>query len=67
MERGSYETIEALCEETLTLELAAKRFEFTKHRNVFFKLLQPSAPIHLQFLNHFWIQNAFVERNKNPP
>lgn len=36
---GNYEVIEQLCEEELTVELAAKIYEFEKYRGVQFRIL----------------------------
>jgi hypothetical protein len=67
VESGNYEAIESICEEGLTLELAAKIYEFSKFKNAFFKVLCPDSPVKISILNHFHISNAFVDRKKNPP
>jgi len=62
----NYDAIDALCEETLTLELAAKIYEFEKHRKVQFRVASPASPIELDIINHFYVSNMSINRKENP-
>ena len=63
----NYEALEALCEETLLLELAAKIYEYEKYKGVQFRIVEgPSEICEVEVINHFYIKNASVKRAKNP-
>ena len=66
----NYESLEAICEESFLIELAAKIYEMEKFKNIQFRLLnedQSSArDFDIQVINHFYINNMSVKRKENP-
>jgi hypothetical protein len=83
----NYEVIDQLCEQRLTIELAAKIYEFEKYKGVQFRLINDTnrledkkktkvkgvhdgklvQPIYeVQVLNHFYVSNMSIDREKNP-
>jgi len=66
IEGFNYEGIEALCEPSFAIELAAKIYEMQEFNGISFKLLHPEGPLRLQVINHFYIEGLSIEREKNP-
>lgn len=73
----NYESLESLCEPNLTLELAAKMYEFEKHLGIQFRAINaPSSSNNqkkksddineIKVLNHFYISGMDIDRSQNP-
>ena len=63
----NYESLEQLCEETLTKEIAAKVYEQSKFNGIQFRVLNSGAAVEeVDILNHFHVNGMSINREDNP-
>ena len=62
-----YEKLEMLCEEQLTLALAARMYDLRELRGYEFSISKADKPKEtVEIVNHFYIRNMDFSRDKNP-